>query len=129
MINRTRFVIAEGISTTEIPDTIPVSSTTDWQAAFGFSSANTGESHDDDLGFDPWDESTKALADLIEKENYSSASQHLHDQRMKNLPPGFAPNHIGAYGHMPRPGAYGILPTGLFAKTQIIFASFSVEGL
>ncbi|KAK2183071.1 hypothetical protein NP493_324g01007 [Ridgeia piscesae] len=50
----------------EIPDTIAVSSSTDWQAAFGFTS-NT-ESHDDDLGFDPWDESTKALADLIEKE-------------------------------------------------------------
>jgi len=32
----------------EIPDTIAVSSSTDWQAAFGFTS-NT-ESHDDDLG-------------------------------------------------------------------------------
>lgn len=49
---------------TEIPDTIPVSSTTDWQAAFGFSSSSTSsshsnhvphssacsETHDDDLG-------------------------------------------------------------------------------
>ncbi len=33
----------------EIPDTIPVSSSTDWQEAFGFPS-NAVESHDDDLG-------------------------------------------------------------------------------
>lgn len=114
----------EGITTTEIPDTIPVSSTTDWQAAFGFSSANTtSETHDDDLGFDPWDESSKALADLIEKESYPGhgfhsnpfGSEHrlgggsgglLNDQRMKSLPPGFTPNHIGAYTNqqLPRPG-------------------------
>uniref|UniRef100_A0A8D0CLL3 CCR4-NOT transcription complex subunit 4 n=1 Tax=Scleropages formosus TaxID=113540 RepID=A0A8D0CLL3_SCLFO len=46
-------------------DTIPVSSSTDWQAAFGFDSSKQQE---DDLGFDPFDITRKALADLIEKE-------------------------------------------------------------
>uniref|UniRef100_A0A3B4DL18 CCR4-NOT transcription complex subunit 4 n=1 Tax=Pygocentrus nattereri TaxID=42514 RepID=A0A3B4DL18_PYGNA len=47
-------------------DTIPVSSSTDWQAAFGFGSSN--KQQEDDLGFDPFDITRKALADLIEKE-------------------------------------------------------------
>ncbi len=47
-------------------DTIPVSSSTDWQAAFGFGSSV--KQQDDDLGFDPFDVTSKALADLIEKE-------------------------------------------------------------
>lgn len=51
---------------TEMPDSIPVSTTTDWSAAFGFKSKETT---DDDLGFDPCAESFKGLADLIEKEN------------------------------------------------------------
>ncbi|KAL2777728.1 CCR4-NOT transcription complex subunit 4 isoform k [Daubentonia madagascariensis] len=46
-------------------ETIPVSSSTDWQAAFGFGSSKQPE---DDLGFDPFDVTRKALADLIEKE-------------------------------------------------------------
>ncbi|XP_058842288.1 CCR4-NOT transcription complex subunit 4-like isoform X2 [Acipenser ruthenus] len=46
-------------------ETIPVSSSTDWQAAFGFGSSKQQE---DDLGFDPFDITRKALADLIEKE-------------------------------------------------------------
>ncbi|XP_031420877.1 CCR4-NOT transcription complex subunit 4 isoform X4 [Clupea harengus] len=50
-------------------DTIPVSSSTDWQAAFGFGSSSTQQQQqDDDLGFDPFDVTRKALADLIEKE-------------------------------------------------------------
>uniref|UniRef100_A0A671N4H0 CCR4-NOT transcription complex subunit 4 n=1 Tax=Sinocyclocheilus anshuiensis TaxID=1608454 RepID=A0A671N4H0_9TELE len=47
-------------------DTIPVESSTDWQAAFGFGSS--AKQQDDDLGFDPFDVTRKALADLIEKE-------------------------------------------------------------
>ncbi|XP_018585260.1 CCR4-NOT transcription complex subunit 4-like isoform X2 [Scleropages formosus] len=39
--------------------------TSDWQAAFGFGSS---KQQDDDLGFDPFDVTRKALADLIEKE-------------------------------------------------------------
>uniref|UniRef100_A0A8C1GB97 CCR4-NOT transcription complex subunit 4 n=1 Tax=Cyprinus carpio TaxID=7962 RepID=A0A8C1GB97_CYPCA len=49
-------------------DTIPVSSSTDWQAAFGFGSSAKQQQQDDDLGFDPFDVTRKALADLIEKE-------------------------------------------------------------
>lgn len=51
-------------------DTIPVSSSTDWQAAFGFGSSakQQQQQQDDDLGFDPFDVTRKALADLIEKE-------------------------------------------------------------
>ncbi|KAK7486649.1 hypothetical protein BaRGS_00022050 [Batillaria attramentaria] len=51
---------------TEMTDSIPVSSSTDWSAAFGFKNKETT---DDDLGFDPCAESFKGLADLIEKEN------------------------------------------------------------
>lgn len=43
-----------------------MSSSTDWQAAFGFGSST--KQQDDDLGFDPFDVTRKALADLIEKE-------------------------------------------------------------
>lgn len=38
------------------------------QNSFGNLSHRT-DSHDDDLGFDPWNESTKGLADMMEKEN------------------------------------------------------------
>lgn len=48
-------------------ETIPVSSSTDWQAAFGFGSTQQ-QPQEDDLGFDPFDITRKALADLIEKE-------------------------------------------------------------
>ncbi|XP_070785020.1 CCR4-NOT transcription complex subunit 4 isoform X7 [Enoplosus armatus] len=47
-------------------DTMPVSSSTDWQAAFGFGSSK--QQQEDDLGFDPFDITRRALADLIEKE-------------------------------------------------------------
>ena len=74
-------------------------------------------------GFDPWNESAKALADLMEKEGECAqqtqqpmhtnhmgfmANGHTHqfaDTRPRNLPPGFSPNHIGAYnGNMPPMG-------------------------
>uniref|UniRef100_A0A8C4PYG1 CCR4-NOT transcription complex, subunit 4a n=1 Tax=Eptatretus burgeri TaxID=7764 RepID=A0A8C4PYG1_EPTBU len=48
-----------------IHETIPVASSTDWQAAFGFGASTQQE---DDLGFDPFDVTSKALADLMEKE-------------------------------------------------------------
>uniref|UniRef100_A0A8C7LBN5 CCR4-NOT transcription complex subunit 4 n=1 Tax=Oncorhynchus kisutch TaxID=8019 RepID=A0A8C7LBN5_ONCKI len=48
-------------------DSIPVSSSTDWQAAFGFGSSKQ-QTSEDDLGFDPFDITRKALEDLIEKE-------------------------------------------------------------
>ena len=74
----------------EIPDVIPVSSSTDWSAAFGFS--NSVDSHDDDLGFDPWDESTKALADMIEKE----ATNQTTNLFSTNVPHNF-PSHFGVH--------------------------------
>lgn len=121
-------VIAEvpDVPTTEIADSIPVSSCEDWQAAFGFSSKSR-DSQDDDLGlwydfthilesfrrlfilfflfvtlfiwvlicfegFDPWDESSKGLADLLEKENSSQSSQpqrtSFSQPNPQNLPPG-----------------------------------------
>ena len=47
------FIILEvpDLPTTEIPDTIPVSSSIDWQAAFGFGQQNKNKEYqDDDLG-------------------------------------------------------------------------------
>ncbi|KAK3585448.1 hypothetical protein CHS0354_020169 [Potamilus streckersoni] len=108
--------------TTEISDTIPVSSTTDWQEAFGFGPMSK-EPNDDDLGFDPLEESSRGLADLIEKENgcrqrmpasrpcsthhpvfhqkypfhgLPPHSRTLHTQlsQPQNLPPGFSLSHI-----------------------------------
>ncbi|KAL3841933.1 hypothetical protein ACJMK2_020015 [Sinanodonta woodiana] len=109
--------------TTEILDTIPVSSTTDWQEAFGFGPMSKEPNNDDDLGFDPLEESSRGLADLIEKENgcrqgmpsFRPCSTHhqvfhpkypfhgppphsrtLHTQhpQPQNLPPGFSLSHI-----------------------------------
>ncbi|KAK3727638.1 hypothetical protein RRG08_032599 [Elysia crispata] len=76
----------------EMSDAIPVSSTTDWSAAFGFNQKEVPQ--DDDLGFDPCAESFKGLADLIEKENGMQQQQQqtimgpsLHHQHLQhNLP-------------------------------------------
>jgi len=109
----------ELIPAAEIPESIPVSTTTDWQAAFGFTPSmmtpppstsqpvpithnlnHLTESQDDELGFDPWTESSKALADLVEKEG--NLQQHNnHMSQIKNLPPGFTSNHIGAFHPSP----------------------------
>lgn len=99
---------APEVQTTEIPDTIPVKTTTDWQAAFGFgqtSNTNKGKDwQDDDLGFDPLEESSRGLADLLEKENgqkqqqqnsvgfsshssFQPHSRQMHNNRGQNLPP------------------------------------------
>ncbi|XP_045176750.2 CCR4-NOT transcription complex subunit 4-like isoform X2 [Mercenaria mercenaria] len=107
---------APEIQTTEIPDTIPVNTTTDWQAAFGFGqTTNTNKSkdwQDDDLGFDPLEESSRGLADLLEKENgqkqqqqhstlgfsshssFQPHSRQMHNNIGQNLPPGFSLSHI-----------------------------------
>ncbi|CAL8359365.1 unnamed protein product [Lota lota] len=83
-------------------DTIPVSSSTDWQAAFGFGSSS--KQQDDDLGFDPFDVTRKALADLIEKE--------LSVQDQSPLSPGLLPQghslltpHPNHHHHHPHPAA------------------------
>ncbi|XP_070763061.1 CCR4-NOT transcription complex subunit 4 [Enoplosus armatus] len=107
-------------------DTIPVSSSTDWQAAFGFGSSS--KQQDDDLGFDPFDVTRKALADLIEKE--------LSVQDQSPLSP-------GPFGHgshhgpsllppNPNPGASHHFPSGLPRLPQLhhraIYSSFSFPG-
>lgn len=99
----------------------PSDSADDWQGgSLGLSSTTTNNntldslSQDDDLGFDPWDVSARALADLIEKEKVNSyrPPQHLPPplpvsippsqpmnsmyqfHRLKLLPPGFTPNGL-----------------------------------
>lgn len=65
-------------------ETIPVSSSTDWQAAFGFGSSKQQE---DDLGFDPFDITRKALADLIEKELSVQDQPSLSPTSLQNPTP------------------------------------------
>ncbi|KAM6320728.1 CCR4-NOT transcription complex subunit 4 isoform 8-T8 [Aegotheles albertisi] len=65
-------------------ETIPVSSSTDWQAAFGFGSSKQQE---DDLGFDPFDITRKALADLIEKELSVQDQPSLSPTSLQNPAP------------------------------------------
>uniref|UniRef100_A0A3B4XPQ5 CCR4-NOT transcription complex subunit 4 n=1 Tax=Seriola lalandi dorsalis TaxID=1841481 RepID=A0A3B4XPQ5_SERLL len=106
-------------------DTIPVSSSTDWQAAFGFGSSS--KQQDDDLGFDPFDVTRKALADLIEKElsvqDQSPSSPGplpLGSNHGPSLPP---PNPSAASHHF---------PSGLPRLPQLhhraIYSSFSFPG-
>ncbi|XP_076861189.1 CCR4-NOT transcription complex subunit 4 isoform X3 [Brachyhypopomus gauderio] len=87
-------------------DTIPVSSSTDWQAAFGFGSST--KQPEDDLGFDPFDVTRQALADLIEKE--------LSVQDKASLSRGPLSPMLGLpHGptHSPFPGGKGpLLPPG-----------------
>uniref|UniRef100_A0A8C6TAD3 CCR4-NOT transcription complex subunit 4 n=1 Tax=Neogobius melanostomus TaxID=47308 RepID=A0A8C6TAD3_9GOBI len=104
-------------------DTIPVSSSTDWQAAFGFGSSS--KQQDDDLGFDPFDVTRKALADLIEKE--------LSVQDHNPLSPGplsHGSNH--GPGLPPNPSSSHHFPSGLPRHPQLhhraIFNSFSFPG-
>ncbi|XP_061772986.1 CCR4-NOT transcription complex subunit 4 isoform X1 [Nerophis ophidion] len=108
-------------------DTIPVSSSTDWQAAFGFGSSS--KQQDDDLGFDPFDVTRKALADLIEKE------LSVQDQRPAS--PGLLPqgNNHGP-GLLPPKGITGAphpFPSGVprlhpQLHHRAIYSSFSFPG-
>ncbi|XP_027128709.1 CCR4-NOT transcription complex subunit 4 isoform X3 [Larimichthys crocea] len=105
-------------------DTIPVSSSTDWQAAFGFGSSS--KQQDDDLGFDPFDVTRKALADLIEKE------LSVQDQSPSSPGP-FA--HGSSHGPSllpPNPSASHHFPSGLPRLPQLhhraIYSSFSFPG-
>ncbi|KAK5901973.1 hypothetical protein CesoFtcFv8_007279 [Champsocephalus esox] len=104
-------------------DTIPVSSSTDWQAAFGFGSSS--KQQDDDLGFDPFDVTRKALADLIEKE--------LSVQDQCPLSPGLLSHSAHSHGLPPmNPNASHHFPSGLPRLPQLhhraIFSSFSFPG-
>uniref|UniRef100_A0A8C4IJ79 CCR4-NOT transcription complex subunit 4 n=1 Tax=Dicentrarchus labrax TaxID=13489 RepID=A0A8C4IJ79_DICLA len=107
-------------------DTIPVSSSTDWQAAFGFGSSS--KQQDDDLGFDPFDVTRKALADLIEKElsvqDQSPLSPGPFGQGSNHGPSLLPPN--------PNPSASHHFPSSLPRLPQLhhraIYSSFSFPG-
>ncbi|XP_033638847.1 CCR4-NOT transcription complex subunit 4-like [Asterias rubens] len=72
-------------------DVMPVASHTDWQAAFGFTSSETAKDllNEDDLGFDPWNESNKGLADLLEKELQLGIAMTTDRSKPTQPPPGF----------------------------------------
>ena len=83
-------------------------------------------------GFDPWNESSKALADLIEKESLNMAQpprmQSRHTQAgignhystdrvppsagtgTRGMPPGFQPNHISSFQTNPSESCHKYLP-------------------
>ncbi|XP_073423621.1 CCR4-NOT transcription complex subunit 4 isoform X2 [Dendrobates tinctorius] len=88
-------------------ETIPVSSSTDWQAAFGFGSSKQQE---DDLGFDPFDITRKALADLIEKELSVQDQPALSPTSLQNPSP-----HSTAKG----PGSGFLHPTAVTNANSI----------
>ncbi|XP_073506301.1 CCR4-NOT transcription complex subunit 4 isoform X5 [Phyllobates terribilis] len=88
-------------------ETIPVSSSTDWQAAFGFGSSKQQE---DDLGFDPFDITRKALADLIEKELSVQDQPALSPTSLQNPSP-----HTTAKG----PGSGFLHPTAVTNANSI----------
>ncbi|KAK1888261.1 CCR4-NOT transcription complex subunit 4 [Dissostichus eleginoides] len=96
--------------------------TSDWQAAFGFGSSS--KQQDDDLGFDPFDVTRKALADLIEKE--------LSVQDQCPLSPGLLSHSGSAHSHgLPpmNPNASHHFPSGLPRLPQLhhraIYSSFT----
>ncbi|XP_028661088.1 CCR4-NOT transcription complex subunit 4 isoform X3 [Erpetoichthys calabaricus] len=112
-------------------ETIPVSSSTDWQAAFGFGSSKQQE---DDLGFDPFDITRKALADLIEKElsvqdqsPLSPGSLHnpLHLPTSKGLGASFMHSGTPSNANIPN----SVLPQR-FPQFQhrAVYNSFSLPG-
>lgn len=111
-----------------------LSNGSDWNGSSGLpaNGNNTSDSlsQDDDLGFDPWDVSARALADLIEKEKVNSYRppqpplsagmqsaplNHFHgfNPRLKLMPPGFTPNgfppNTGNMRHMVLPPHMGAL--------------------
>ncbi|XP_059181741.1 CCR4-NOT transcription complex subunit 4 [Centropristis striata] len=101
-------------------DTMPVSSSTDWQAAFGFGSSKQ-QQQEDDLGFDPFDITRRALADLIENElsvedSFSSSlspasfSHRTHGPLLNKgglpLPNHLAPSHHFSQHQHPHRGEY-----------------------
>ncbi|XP_043943403.1 CCR4-NOT transcription complex subunit 4 [Protopterus annectens] len=112
-------------------ETIPVASSTDWQAAFGFGSSKQQE---DDLGFDPFDITRKALADLIEKElsvqdqPALSPASHQNPPSHKGSGSGFmhitTPNNANSIG-----STFPVLPQR-FPQFQhrAVYNSFSFPG-
>ncbi|XP_061534040.1 CCR4-NOT transcription complex subunit 4 isoform X1 [Phycodurus eques] len=107
-------------------DTIPVSSSTDWQAAFGFGSSS--KQQDDDLGFDPFDVTRRALADLIEKElsvQDQSPASLVPLAQGSNHAPGLPPPNGNAANSHHFPGALPRIPQ---VHHRAIYNSFSFPG-
>ncbi|KAL0968756.1 hypothetical protein UPYG_G00271290 [Umbra pygmaea] len=109
-------------------DTMPVSSSTDWQAAFGFGSSKA-QQQDDDLGFDPFDVTRKALADLIEKElSVQDQPSPLGSPGPFGLPRPSSHHSL----HMPNsnhfPGSIGPPPRVSQLHHRPIYSSFSFPG-
>lgn len=77
-------------SNPRLSDSMPIKSSNDWEAAFGFKTApkEVVSSADDDLGFDPWLECSKGLADLMEKEK----TQEIHTSNISSSAHNFPPN-------------------------------------
>ncbi|XP_060784130.1 CCR4-NOT transcription complex subunit 4 isoform X4 [Neoarius graeffei] len=93
-------------------DTIPVSSSTDWQAAFGFGSSAKQQQQEDDLGFDPFDVTRKALADLIEKELSVQEASPRSPSLLPNGQPRLPPlQHRGLYNSFSLPTHAHTTPT------------------
>lgn len=95
-------------------DLPPVNHQTDWQAAFGFGSEIVKEKHnaEDDLGFDPWNESSKGLADLLEKELQLGTlpTTNSSNVQVTQPPPGFNPSPFNPNGFGIRPPAHQLPP-------------------
>uniref|UniRef100_A0A0B7B4T9 CCR4-NOT transcription complex subunit 4 n=1 Tax=Arion vulgaris TaxID=1028688 RepID=A0A0B7B4T9_9EUPU len=105
----------------EMADSLPVSSSTDWSAAFGFK--NKELPLDDDLEFDPCAESFKGLADLIEKENGMQQQHHhisQHHQNRLGSPPqiGFPSQSLLHSQHLSSAQLLRSIPPG-FSLSQI----------
>nr|XP_056702001.1 CCR4-NOT transcription complex subunit 4 isoform X3 [Euleptes europaea] len=117
-------------------ETIPVSSSTDWQAAFGFGSSKQQE---DDLGFDPFDITRKALADLIEKELSVQDQPSLSPTSLQNPSPHTTTAKGSGSGFL-HPGAptnanslsstFSVLPQRFpqFQQHRAVYNSFSFPG-
>uniref|UniRef100_A0A8D0C6M0 CCR4-NOT transcription complex subunit 4 n=1 Tax=Salvator merianae TaxID=96440 RepID=A0A8D0C6M0_SALMN len=117
-------------------ETIPVSSSTDWQAAFGFGSSKQQE---DDLGFDPFDITRKALADLIEKELSVQDQPSLSPTSLQN-PSSHTTSAKGSGSGFLHPAAptnanslnstFSVLPQRFpqFQQHRAVYNSFSFPG-
>ncbi|XP_065739419.1 CCR4-NOT transcription complex subunit 4 isoform X5 [Phocoena phocoena] len=118
-------------------ETIPVSSSTDWQAAFGFGSSKQPE---DDLGFDPFDVTRKALADLIEKElsvqdqpslsPTSLQNSSSHTTTAKGPGSGFLHPAAPANANSSLNSTFSVLPQRFpqFQQHRAVYNSFSFPG-
>lgn len=127
-----------------VTDSIPVSSSTNWQAAFGFSSSE--QKQEEGLGFDPFDITRRGLDDLTEKQfsdsfisSLSSCSFPYRTQPLPNkvletprglLFPNYLPcnHHLSHFLHLVK-GGYGsfTLPTHLSSAASSSSSSSCVS--